>query len=64
MWSRPTGAWRAFGLLELLPAPGGPDAELTFDPVLHEVPGLQAYDWVRRLRQPSYAAARRARHLA
>ena len=65
LWSRPTGAWRAFGLLELLPAPArGPDAELSFDPVLHEVPGLHTYGWVRRLRQPSYAAARRARQPA
>lgn len=62
VWSRPTGGWQVFGTLELPLVPAtGPDTELSFDPTMHEVPGLENYDWVRRLRQPSYAAARCAR---
>lgn len=62
VWSRLSGAWRPFATLEVPPAPAGAlDPALSFDPVVNEVPGLGNYTWVRRLRQPSYAAARRAR---
>ena len=39
------------------------DASISFDPVAHTVPGLEVYDWVRRIREPAYAAARRSRGL-
>jgi hypothetical protein len=62
VWSRLSGAWRPFATLDVPPVPaGGPALALSFDPVANEVPGLGNYTWVRRLRQPSCAAARRAR---
>lgn len=56
-----TGPWRRFADLELT-AESGPDPLVSFDPVRNPLPGLELYDWVRRLREPSYAAARRSRH--
>jgi hypothetical protein len=51
--------FRPFGELAL----GAPEAdqEISFDPVANTPPGLAQYDAVRRLRAPSYAAARAAR---
>ena len=61
-WARLTGTWHVFGTLELAPDPGaGRDGELSFDPVLHEVPGLHSYRWAAQLRRFAYAASRRAR---
>ena len=61
-WARLTGTWHDFGTLELAPDPGaGRDGELTFDPVLHEIPGLHSYRWAAELRRFAYAASRRAR---
>ncbi len=57
----PGGAWLELGLLELA-ATSGPDPTLSFDPVRHPIPGLETYEWVRRLREPAYATARRSRH--
>lgn len=37
----------------------GPD--VSFDPVLHQLPGLEQYDAVERLREPSYRRARSSR---
>lgn len=34
---------------------------VSFDPVRNEIPQLANYDWVRRLREPSYSLARRRR---
>jgi hypothetical protein len=56
-----TGAWHPFADLTLLPDEDAVDPEISFDPVLHQIPGLAPYDWVRRLRAPSYARARRER---
>jgi hypothetical protein len=58
-----TGTWRPFGILRLGAKPTGDEAEplVSFDPVLNTVPGLQPYEWHRRLRKYAYAAARRAR---
>ncbi len=58
----PTGAWSAFGVLEM-PAPSdeGEDPPLAFDPVLNEVTGLDNYGWVAELRRYAYAGSRRAR---
>lgn len=53
------GAWRPFATLVLDVTGDLQDDEgLRFDPLLHELPGLPAYDWVRRLREPAYATAR------
>lgn len=57
------GSWSRVGWLAVI---GDADAEheqrlVSFDPVRNEVPGLTNYEWVRRLREPSYAFARRQR---
>ncbi|KQX67027.1 hypothetical protein [Angustibacter sp. Root456] len=61
-WARGTGAWHPFATLRLDDAPGtAADADVSFDPVLHPLPGLPPYAWVTRLREPAYRSARRAR---
>jgi hypothetical protein len=61
-WARLTGTWIVFATLDLLDAPGGAsDAAVSFDPLLNVIPGLEPYEWSRRLREPSYAAARHSR---
>ncbi len=37
------------------------DQSVSFDPVRNQVPGLEQYGWVRRLRAPAYVTARRSR---
>lgn len=56
----PGGDWDELGVLELS-ATSGPDPMLSFDPLRNEIPGLENYGWVRRLREPAYATARRSR---
>jgi hypothetical protein len=52
----------AFATLELLDArEDASDAAVSFDPILNVIPGLEPYEWSRRLRGPSYAAARHSR---
>lgn len=58
--ARPGGRWERFGELLLSDRPGS-DPLTSFDPVRHPLPGLDTYDWVRRLREPAYATARRSR---
>jgi len=61
-WARGSGAWQPFGELVLDEAPVEQgDLRLSFDPVQNRLPGLETYDWVRRLREPSYLTARRSR---
>ena len=61
-WAVGTGAWHPFAELTLRPDPAGDeDPTVSFDPVGNTLPGLETYDWVRRLRQPSYRTARRSR---
>ena len=61
-YSRPTGPLRPFGTLEVAQTTyRGHDLDLSFDPVLNVVPGLETYDWAAQLRRFSYAASRRAR---
>lgn len=61
-WSFASGSWRPFAELILDEDPTGePDAELSFDPVLNQLPGLEIPGWVRRLREPAYSMARRSR---
>lgn len=55
------GDWRPFAELRVEPEAEAPDPLLSFDPVLNPVPGLRLYEWVRRLREPGYAAARGSR---
>jgi hypothetical protein len=63
-WARGTGPWSRFATLTLTDPPSREDdAPVSFDPVRNTVPGLDTYEWVRRLREPSYAAARRSRGL-
>jgi len=60
--SRVGGTWRPFGELVLHLGTGAdrPEQDLRFDAVLHPLPGLPAYGWTARLREPAYSAARRA----
>ena len=61
-YSRLTGPWLSFGTLEVTQTTfRGDDLDLSFDPVLNVVPGLETYDWAAQLRRFSYAASRRAR---
>jgi hypothetical protein len=61
-WARGTGGWQAFGRLDLGSSPQVHDDEpVSFDPLLNNVPGLENYPWVTRLREPSYLTARRSR---
>lgn len=59
VWARLAGPWRPFGWLEVGGlAQDALDVPVRFRPA--QVPaGLDTYDWVRRVREPSYAAARR-----
>ncbi len=60
-WATATGPWRLFADLSLLPDGDEDDSGLSFDPMLNLVPGLEPYEWVRRLREPSYLGARKSR---
>lgn len=65
--ARPTTPWRPFGRLVLEPSAAsdadGHDAELEFDPVVNQIPGLTYDPWAARLREGSYRAARRSRRM-
>lgn len=57
-----SGQWRPFGVLALSESDtGDADPTVSFDPMLHTIPGLEPYEWVRRLREGAYAEARRSR---
>lgn len=59
-WARVGHGWHPLGDLTLeMPLPE--ETELSFDPVLHPLPGLEQYRWVERLRGRSYATVRRLR---
>jgi hypothetical protein len=61
-YARPGGPWLLFGTLEVTQTTyRGHDLDLSFDPVLNVVPGLETYDWAAQLRRFSYASSRRAR---
>lgn len=55
------GGWTSFGSIDL-GEPLGDDTRISFDPVLNVLPGLEQYDWVKRLREPAYWSARRRSH--
>ncbi|HYF72422.1 MAG TPA: hypothetical protein VD864_06355 [Nocardioides sp.] len=56
----PEGEWSRFAELRLSSRPGE-DAQISFDPVANQLPGLRQYDAVERLREPSYHSARASR---
>lgn len=58
-WARPSGRWHPFATLRLDEHRGDPT--ISFDPVLHRLPGLEQYPAVLRLREPAYRRARRSR---
>ncbi|GGH91501.1 hypothetical protein ACFFGR_18735 [Arthrobacter liuii] len=58
-WATPGGHWRECGELRLHAGANPADIPLRFDPLENQPPGAQAYGWTRRLRKPSYRAARR-----
>ncbi len=61
-WAVRSGAWHPFAELSLHREPVDvADVPVSFDPVRNVLPGLETYDWVRRLREPAYAAARQSR---
>jgi hypothetical protein len=55
------GRWSQFGVLDL-GSPMPPAAEPAFDPMTNTFPDLPPYEWVARLREGAYRAARRSRH--
>lgn len=54
------GPFRSFAELTVTDEEAG-DPTVSFDPVLHPVPGLEQYPAVVRLREPAYRSARRSR---
>ena len=61
-WAIRSGAWNAFAELSLYKDPvDEADMPLSFEPVRNALPGLETYDWVRRLREPAYTTARGSR---
>lgn len=59
-WATVGRAWHPLGELTLeMPLPA--EDEVSFDPVVNPLPGLRQYAWVERLREQSYATARRLR---
>jgi hypothetical protein len=59
-WARPAGDWHIFGVLRLSTRRSD-DADISFDPVRHQLAGLRQYPSVSRLREPAYLRARRSR---
>ena len=61
-WATHSGGWHPFADLSLHADPSDhADMPVSFDPVRNVLPGLESYDWVRQLREPSYATARQSR---
>jgi hypothetical protein len=61
-WAARSGTWHHFADLLLHEDPvEEADVPVSFDPVRNTLPGLETYDWVRRLRQPAYRTARSRR---
>jgi hypothetical protein len=61
-WAVRSGPWHQFAELWLHEDPvDESDVLVSFDPVRNGLPGLETYDWIRRLREPSYLTAERSR---
>jgi hypothetical protein len=54
------GPWRSFAELAISQQ-DAPDPTISFDPVTNQIPGLEQYPAVTRLRAPAYRSARRSR---
>ena len=54
------GPWRSFAELAI-DQQDAPDPTISFDPVMNQIPGLEQYSAVTRLREPAYRSARRSR---
>ena len=59
-WATLRGNWHDFARLHLSDDEA-PDRDVSFDPIRNQVPGLEQYPWVVRLREPAYLTARRSR---
>lgn len=59
LWSQWLSPWVPFAELTVH-STTGPDPDISFDPIANPLPGLDHYEWVRRLRAPAYRAAREA----
>ena len=57
-WAPYAGEWQVFGSLAL---GARVDQELSFDPVRRQIPGLEQYPVVTRLRERAYLRARQSR---
>lgn len=61
-WALGLGAWHEFAELVLDEDPAEEtDQAVSFEPVRNVLPGLETYDWVRRLRDPAYLTAEKSR---
>lgn len=60
VWARPGTDWTPFATLELT-IESDRDFLLSFDPTRSTPPGLEIYEWHRRLRAPAYETARQSR---
>jgi hypothetical protein len=61
-WTVGSGVWHRFAELTLHEDPTAePDQPVSFEPVRNVLPGLETYEWVRRLRDPAYVTAERSR---
>jgi hypothetical protein len=54
-----TSKWKRFAVVHLDAEPLPDRADLRFDPMLNPLPGAETYPWARRLRERSYAVARK-----
>jgi hypothetical protein len=54
-----TSKWKRFAVVHLDAQPLPDRADLRFDPMRNPLPGAETYPWARRLRERSYAVARR-----
>jgi hypothetical protein len=59
-WARPSSGWTGFATLHLADRREDSD-RLSFDPLLNQLPDLDQYAAVARLREPAYHRARRTR---
>lgn len=55
------GTWWPFAEIDLTAGATDVDPTVSFDPIVHPLPGLELYPWEQRLREGAYAAARSAR---
>ncbi len=59
-WAPYDGDWLVFATLTITDQPAETQ-DLSFDPVLNQLPGLSQYPTVERLREPAYGRARTSR---